>query len=309
MRTISPLAKLLLCFYILSQILAGAAAADGFPFAVIGDMGCDCAGQQEVALKMLEWYKIHPYNLVLTVGDNIYGTTFGFLAGKMGGNKILFPDRFDKHYKPLMNEGVKFYAALGNHDLLTDNGRGLIADKSRFNIQGDKGYYEFSPEGKEDLVTFFALDSNSLVKTEPDQEQLDWLEKSLKASNSIWKIVYLHHPLYTPEGPHGAEVNLRKRIEPLLVNTGVKIVLAGHNHFYARMKPQKGITHFVTGGGGNKLKTPSQTRQAAVTARSFQFMYFELFPDHADFWSIPPDGPILDQGTIRLPSAQPQSRT
>jgi hypothetical protein len=111
-------------------------------------MGCDCDGQQEVALRMLEWYKDHPYQNVLTVGDNIYGTTFGFVKATMGGNQSLFPLRFDKHYKPLMDQGVKFYAALGNHDVITNKGRDEISDKSRFNILSDEGYYSFLLKGK-----------------------------------------------------------------------------------------------------------------------------------------------------------------
>jgi hypothetical protein len=64
------------------------------------------------------------------------------------------------------------------------------------------------------------------------------------------------------------------------------------------MLPQKGITYFVTGGGGNKLRSPIKDAQTAVAVRSFQFMYFELHPDRADFWSIPPSGKFLDHGTI-----------
>src|SRR5262245_6508929 len=102
------------CFSLSLFLLhSGAVEPERFSFVVIGDMGCNCDGQQEVALKMLEWFKDHPYQTVLTVGDNIYGTTFGFLKGTMGGNQNLFALRFDKHYKVLMDQGVKFYATLG----------------------------------------------------------------------------------------------------------------------------------------------------------------------------------------------------
>jgi acid phosphatase len=286
--------------FVVSGHSAQGQESEPYPFAVIGDMGCDCAGQQEVALRMLEWYKEHPFDVVLTVGDNIYGTTFGFMHGRMGGDKDLFAKRFDKHYKPLIDKGVKFYAALGNHDLLTRKGTDVINDKQRFNILSEKGYYAFSPEGKEKLVTFIALDSTDLVENRVDVEQTDWFQKVAGESKSIWKIVYMHHPIYSPSGPHTTDVELRKKLEPLFIQAGIQIVLTGHNHFYARMKPQSGIYHFVTGGGGNKLKSPDRDPLADIALRTFQFMYFELSPDQAQFWSIPPSGKPVDQGTIQL---------
>jgi hypothetical protein len=63
------------------------------------------------------------------------------------------------------------------------------------------------------------------------------------------------------------------------------------------MKPQKGITYFTTGGGGNKLRSPIKDAQTVVAVRSYQFMISELHPDHAD-WSISPNGKFLDEGTI-----------
>jgi len=295
----SAILFLILSFSLLLFLFkSNATALDQFPFVVIGDMGCDCDGQQEVALKMLEWYKDHPYQTVLTVGDNIYGTTFGFLKGSMGGNQNLFALRFDKHYKVLLDQGIKFYATLGNHDVITNKGRDEIDDKVRFNILSDEGYYSFSPLGLESLVTFFALDSNTLTPKNPELKQIDWLKKSLAASKSIWKIAYFHHPLYTPDSLHAADRSFRNLLEPIFVQGGIQIGFSGHNHFYARMKLQKGVTYFITGGGGNKLNSPIINSQTEVAVRSFQFMYLELHSDRAEFWSIPPTGKFLDHGTI-----------
>src|SRR5919106_1590731 len=110
-----------------------------FTFVAIGDTGCGCSGQEKVSKRLIEWHRSNPFSTVLMLGDNIYGSSFG----TRGGNRALFAERFDKHYFPLMNQGVKFYATLGNHDYETRRGLDEVTDKKRFNILGGKGYYSF----------------------------------------------------------------------------------------------------------------------------------------------------------------------
>ena len=40
-------------------------------------------------------------------------------------------------------------------------------------------------------------------------------------------------------------MDLRAQLEPLFVKYGVDVVFAGHEHFYERIKPQKGIYYFT----------------------------------------------------------------
>ena len=44
------------------------------------------------------------------------------------------------------------------------------------------------------------------------------------------------------------KVELREVLEPLFTKYGVSVVFAGHEHFYERLKPQKGIQYFIAGG-------------------------------------------------------------
>lgn len=75
----------------------------------------------------------------------------------------------------------------------------------------------------------FVLDSN-----QPDMKpQADWLDAGLKASNARWRIVTMHHPVFSSAGdrdnPAGREVLL-----PILNRHSVDLVLQGHDHTYAR---------------------------------------------------------------------------
>lgn len=78
---------------------------------------------------------------------------------------------------------------------------------------------------------FFLLDSNRefLYLT----AQRDWLEQALKASAARWKIVVLHHPLFSIKGNN----NLIQRwfFNDLIEQYGVDMVMQGHEHAYARM--------------------------------------------------------------------------
>jgi 3',5'-cyclic AMP phosphodiesterase CpdA len=139
------------------------------------------------------------------------------------------------------------------------------------------------------------LDTNLL-----DPKQLAWAEDTLKAAPEAWKIVYFHHPLYSDGGRHGSNVELRVRLEPLLVRYGVSVVFAGHEHIYERTVPQKGITYFVEGASGQLRKGDLQ--RSPLTAAGFDqdrtFMLVELTGDRMSFRTISRTGVTVDSGVI-----------
>lgn len=270
-----------------------------YAFVAVGDTGCGCSGQKQVSQRLKEWHRSNPFSVVLMLGDNIYGSSFG----TRGGSRSLFTERFDEHYFPLMNAGVKFYATLGNHDMETKRGADEVADKKRFNILGGQGYYSFDSEAKVDgkpLVQFISLNSVDLIDADPsDKTQIAWLSKTLTESGAVWKVVYFHHPLYAPAGEgHEPELELRRDLEDVFVAAGVQLVLTGHNHYYARMKTQRGITHFISGGGGRSLKEPIVNQYTVRAAEIYHFIYFEAYPDRMNFRVVPARSTYSDSGTI-----------
>ncbi|HET7219839.1 MAG TPA: metallophosphoesterase, partial [Vicinamibacterales bacterium] len=77
-----------------------------FKFAVLGDFGTGDRAQYQLAEQMVKVREGFSYELVITVGDNIYG----------GERPQDMKRKFEDPYKPLLDAGVKFYASLGNHD-------------------------------------------------------------------------------------------------------------------------------------------------------------------------------------------------
>ena len=248
-------------------------------FAVMGDTGRGDRGQMETAQQMEAMHALFPFDLVLMVGDNIYGAD-GAADMKR---------KFDAPYKGLLDAGVKFQAALGNHD--NPNQRFYKA----FNM-GDRRYYTFRPP-KTNGIRFFAVDTNYI-----DKEQTDWLEKELSASTSDWKIAFFHHPLYSSGATHGSALESRAALEPLFVKYGVTAAFAGHDHFYERIKPQKGdIVHWVTGAGGSLRR--GDIRRSAMTAKGFDtdyhFMIVEISGDEMFFQAVSRTGATIDSGVVR----------
>ena len=189
-------------------------------------------------------------------------------------------------YKALLDGGVKFYAALGNHD-----DAGQINYKA-FNMGGQK-YYTFRPQLG---VRFFALDSNYV-----DDKQLQWLSKELEASGSDWKIAFFHHPLYSSGSTHGSADLQRGLIEPVFLKYGVNVAFTGHEHFYERIKPQKGVAYFIVGSSAKLRKGDLQKSPLTVYGNdsSYAFMLVEIVGDEMFFQTIDDKGATLDTGSIR----------
>ena len=124
-------------------------------------------------------------------------------------------------------------------------------------------------------------------------------------STSPWKICYFHHPFYTHARFHGADIDLRAKIEPLFIKAGVNLVLTGHQHVYERIKPQKGIYYFVLGNAGelryHDLQPSPDTVKGFDTDRDFMLM--EIAGDDLYFQTISRTGETIDSGVLPRQSA------
>jgi 3',5'-cyclic AMP phosphodiesterase CpdA len=253
-------------------------------FAVLGDSGTGDRHQREVGQRLFLERSRVPYNFVIMTGDNLYGR-------ERPGD---YAEKFEIPYKPLLDADVKFYASLGNHD---DTTQRLYKP---FNMNGER-YYTFKPERSS--VRFFALDSNYV-----DEKQLEWLDKELAASGSDWKIMFFHHPLYSSGGTHGSAEPQRERLEPIFIKHGVNVVIAGHEHFYERVKPQKGIAYFTLGSSA-KLRR-GDLQKTDLTAKGsdehYAFMLFEIVDDDLYFEVLSDEGELIDSGQVhRIGKTEP----
>jgi 3',5'-cyclic AMP phosphodiesterase CpdA len=248
---------------------------DSLKFAAIGDNGTGDRPQYEVAQQMENAHATFAFDLVIMLGDNMYG----------GQTPADFVSKFERPYASLLNAGVKFQASLGNHD------RPENVSYKHYNMNGDR-YYTYVRKN----VRFFALDSTLM-----DAKQLEWLETSLQQAQENWKICYFHHPLYSNASRHGSSVDLRVTLEPIFVKHGVDVVFSGHDHVYERVKPQKGITYFVSGAAGQLRRgnmRPAEDETAAYFDQDQSFMLAEISGSDLYYEAVSRTGKTVDSGVI-----------
>ena len=251
-----------------------AVTGPGLTFAVIGDHGTGQAPQYDVARQMLKHHAVTPFEFVLMMGDNMYGSQA----------RRDFVDKFEIPYGPLLRMGIPFYAALGNHD---DPGN---RNYPQFNMNGQRYYSVVRGAAR-----FFFFDTNLM-----DPPQVKWIDAALAAATEDWKIAVFHHPIYSDGDRHGPNVALRVLLEPMMIKHGVDVVFSGHEHIYERIKEQKGIPHFIVGSSGQLRKggvTPS-----AITAASFAddqaFLVATIAGTAMTFQAISRTGAVVDAGVL-----------
>jgi hypothetical protein len=249
-------------------------APDVVRFAVIGDSGTGDHFQYEVAQQLVVSRRQFPFEMVIMLGDNIYGRQ----------EPEDFARKFERPYRPLLDAGVRFYASLGNHDNQQNRFYAL------FNMGGAR-YYTFVRQN----ARFFVLDSDYL-----DARQVAWLDEALSSAHDDWKICYFHHPLYSDGGRHGSEIDLRVVLEPMFVRHGVNVVFSGHDHIYERLTPQQGIHYFVSGAAGQLRK--GDLRPSEITAAAFDqdqsFMLVAIAGTEMSFQAVSRTGKTVDSGVI-----------
>ncbi len=249
---------------------------------VIGDSGTGSDKQHELARVMLRYRQTFPFEFVLMLGDNMYGSE----------KAVDYKQKFENVYRPLLDQKVKFYAALGNHD---DSNQRFY---EFFNMEGQE-YYRF----KKGNASFYSLNSNYM-----DKKQIDWFNDELAKDTATWKIAFFHHPPYSSGGAHGSDTKLRQIVEPIFLKHRVNVVFAGHEHFYERIKPQNGISYFISGSGG-KLRKGDVRKDSPLTAKAYDddmsFMLVEIDDEEMHFQVVSRTGTTVDSGVI---PHQPQAR-
>lgn len=251
--------------------------------AVLGDFGTGDRAAYELATQVARLHDRFKLDIMILVGDNLIGSE----------RPEDFKLKFEVPYKPLLDAGVKFHAVLGNHDAREQRYYKL------FNMNG-RLYSSF--KAPNESVRFFMLDT-----TYPVPEQLAWVDAELKGSNDDWKIAVFHQPLYSSGGRHGSDLKLREALEPLFVRYNVSVAFSGHDHFYERIKPQRGIAYFIVGAGG-RLAAGDIDTTSPLTAKGFDseqsFLAAEISGDRMYFNAISKSGRVVDSGIVerRVPA-------
>jgi hypothetical protein len=240
-------------------------------FAAIGDSGTGGRAQRDIAAAMLRYFtRSRRFPFVIMLGDNLYGDDY--------------INEFSVPYKDLLDRGVKFYAALGNHDRETE------VHYQPFNMN-DRPYYAFTRGN----ARFVALNSNR----PRDEAQLAWFDGAYGNTGTKWRIAFFHHPLYS-SGEHARQSRdvIRPALEQALVRNKVDVVFSGHEHLYERVAPQQGVHYFVSGGGGRRIYDVEPSSFDEAAASTFHFMVLSIAGDRMFFAAVTAGDRVLDCGVL-----------
>lgn len=181
---------------------------------------------------ILEQVGIADYDLTIQTGDLVdNGGSYGYWNGTMA---------------MLENVTTGRLFALGNHEF----DGGLDPNTLIYN-QDDSTYY--CAEYGNVFVATIAYNGFG-------DDVLARLVRDAQASNATWKLLVTHQPVYYTNAVAGMNAATQQAIYEAAQTAGIDVVLAGHDHSYARTEPmyngqvdnEQGITYYICGSLGEK---------------------------------------------------------
>ncbi|MGB0387465.1 MAG: DUF7594 domain-containing protein, partial [Ardenticatenaceae bacterium] len=215
-------------------------------------------------------------------------------------------ERFYGRFRDMTNP------VIGNHEYENGEAPGYF-----FYWDNVPDFYSYDAGGWHFIVLNSTGEFN---QTEPGDEQYEWLEQDLSANqNTQCTIAYFHHPVYSV-GPQGDTPRMDQMWD-LMAQSGVDIVLTGHDHSYQRWEPldgngdpdSQGMTQFVQGAGGHGVQEFVRTDSRFVigfggdSPRAEGVLRLDLNTDGAGFRYVNIDDQLLDSGVIACNGAAPDS--
>ena len=335
------------CLAALALLATPGRAQEPLVFAAIGDSGEVTQGLLGVAREMRTYHRDRAkFDFVLMLGDNIYSDGIGrglpkvfeapfadlLRAGVqfhavLGNHDIRRGTELQIHYPAWNMNGRRFYAFSKGDGLIEFFGLDSTAlseepsslevaetarlEKERAVLERKKTLTD-SERQRLAWINAEVVENTAFIneQTNVESAQLVWLGEALTTSRARWKVVFLHHSIYsaaTKRGGHGGEASLlrlRARLEPIFVGHGVDLVLAGHDHHYDRSTPQPAKSptghkvQYVTAGASARLRANvvdyRNTFLAKADATTHSFLIVQVTSQAIRIEAHGADGRTLD---------------
>jgi 3',5'-cyclic AMP phosphodiesterase CpdA len=157
----------------------------------------------------------------------------------------------------------------------------------------------------------------SLNSMKMQQEQIEWLDRTLTGNPNRWTILTFHYPLYSSQKGRDMK-RLRDQWQPVIDKHMVDVVLTGHDHNYARsnllaganVQAGKAGTVYVVSVSGPKLRTLTEDKwwhRAAEETQLFQVVQIE--GDQLRYRSYTARGTLYDAFDLRKQKGKPNKLT
>jgi acid phosphatase type 7 len=224
---------------------------------------------------------------VFTTGDNAY------FSG--------FTSEFQHCYAPTWGRHLaRTRPSPGNHEYESGSASAYFSYFGASAGPTGLGYYSYT------IGAWRILSLNSEVPSSPGSPQGEWLREELLASRPPCTLAYWHRPLFS-SGSIGDNPDMRD-LWRTLYESGVDVVVNGHDHLYERFAPQdpdghvdlaRGIREFIVGTGGASLSGIARMHaNSEARATVWGVMVFNL-ENHGYTWRFVPasEGEPEDSGS------------
>ena len=262
-----------------------------FRFAVVGDSG-DLSPEAAALARRI---RAGRPDFLIHTGDLAYPN----------GTIRQLDRRFFRPYRRVL-ERMPLYTTPGNHDLTS---RSAYASAFAPVLAGTRAgkSYAFEWAG----AHFLSVPSPDVAA--PDTPAARWLTRQLASlPRDAWRTVFVHEPPYSP-GDKRVTPRLRAVLPPILQAAHVDLLLAGHDHLYARSEPicdvvaDARLVEVISGGGGADLGRAPEERRGnfPVVASKTHYVRITMSPDVVDIRAVGIDGATLDRARHRRGADSP----
>ena len=251
-----------------------------FNFLVLGDWGRNgFFNQAEVAAGMGRVGASIQSRFTISTGDNFY------TSGVRSVDDVKWERSFEAIYTAPSLQS-RWYAVLGNHDW-----QGNVPAQIEYTDESDRWYMPaqyFSEEmafGPDSTRVLFVFLDTSPIAYPPEyeerfdrsgdwepEEQMAWLEETLRDSDADWKVVVGHHPIYVGSVRYSDNQRLIERLVPLFEQYGVQVYFAGHDHNLQHHRPAGSPIDYFVSGAGSLTREVLQTPNTLFALRTSGFM-------------------------------------
>jgi hypothetical protein len=182
---------------------------------------------------------------------------------------------------------LSYLPVMGNHE-----GSGSLFERYFPQPYVAAGYWSF------DYGPVHVVMMDQYVSYGTGSAEYNWVKNDLAATTKQWIVVMIHEPGWSANGGHSNNGTIQSVYQPLFEQYHVALVVAGHNHYYARAMVN-GVLELTIGTGGAPLYTPQSGQpNIAFTYKGYGYARFSISGNTLSGWFINSSGNVVDTFSV-----------
>jgi len=281
-------------------------SSENINFVVLSDMGkYDESIKRKIADHIGRLAEKNRIDFVAVAGDPIHGNGVQSITDQEWENE------FEDVYTASSLQMLPFYVVLGNHDY--HGNTQAVLDYSAISERWNAPARFFSIDQTVDKLQhalFVFVDTTPLIDdyrqkySEAGEQclerQLFWLDSTLFASNSRWKIVIGHHPVYAhTEKLESQQSDIQERVGKILEFHAVDFYISGHTHNFQYIKHKDKTIHYVGNSSASDSRKVAPIEGTIFCNSNSGYTLFTVSADSVQFSFINYRGNTIYHNVIR----------